>query len=252
MKNQAALLLALSLVCPAAFADWTYLGPLPARGDVFVDLASRVKDQKQASLRLLANYAAPHAEPNGTRILSAVSVQGFECGPGTTRLQDRRTYEGRFAQGKAQVAHVPDGPWQEVPPASRGMEMMVVACLPVPLLDQPTKDWASEPVVAGDMPLRYDRDHTRREGRRLTLRWLMEQPPAGLQPPPGYVAASTEVETFIDCGKPGAVMSVGLGRSKPQGQGAAVAISVNSKAASLDDAMPPPLATLARQLCAAP
>ena len=67
-------------------ADCRYLGPLPAGGDAYLDLASRSQADGRSRIRLLANYSAPHAERDGTSIRSSTSVQEFECATRRTHL----------------------------------------------------------------------------------------------------------------------------------------------------------------------
>ena len=133
--------------------------------------------------------------------------------------------------------------------------MLAVACPALTLLDAPTNDWAAQPLVPGSPNLRYDRAHTQHHGQRLTLRWMMERAPDGLQPPAGHSARrSTEAEMDIDCDRRRILSTVGIGRSEASGRGYAVTISARTQEDVLDDSMPVPvpLTALARQLCAAP
>ena len=236
----------------SAYADWSYLGPLPAGGDAYLDLASRSQADGRSRIRLLANYSASHAERDGTSIRSSTSVQEFECATRRAHLLERRVHEGPFAQGVTRVTPVRDDPWRDVPPGSRGESVLAVACPAWTLVDAPTNDWAAQPLVPGSPNLRYDRAHTQHHGQRLTLRWMMEQAPDGLQPPAGHSAASTEAEMDIDCDRRRILSTVGIGHSEASGRGSAVTISARTQEDALDDSLPAPLAALARRLCAAP
>jgi hypothetical protein len=245
------LLAALLLASFSAHADWSYFGQLPAGGEAYLDLASRSTTDKQSRIRLLANYSAPHAERDGTSILSSTSIQEFECTAHRTRLLDRRVHDGSFGQGASRVTSVQGDTWKDVPAGSRGASLMTVACVAMPLIDAPTRDWSAQPLVPGSTTLRYDPSHTKRDGQRLIIRWLMEQAPGGLQPPASHKAASTEAQMSIDCGTRTILATLGIGRAEAAGRGAPVTISAVTQAQALDQGLPGPLMALASERCAA-
>jgi len=244
----------LTFLLPVAFsaqADWSYFGQLPAGGEAYLDLSSRSRTSDHSRLRLLANYAAPHGERDGTSIRSSTSIQEFECTARRTRLLERRVYEAPYGQGASRFTPVKDDPWKDVPPGSRGASLMAVACAAMPLIDAPTQDWSVQPLVPDSSTLRYDHSHLQRQGQRLTLRWLMEQAPGGLQAPASHKAASTEVEMSIDCDKRIILATMGIGRAEADGRGAAVTISAVVQEQALDEGLPGPLLALANKWCSA-
>ena len=251
--QRAKLLLAILLpVSFGAHAEWSYFGPLPeGSGDAYVDLLSRSQTGDRSRIRLLANYAAPHVEPDGTSIRSSTSTQEFECATRRAHLLERHVHDASFAQGSTRAAEIHDQPWQVIPPGSRGESLMAVACAPATLLMAPTRDWTAQPLVMGSQSLRYDPAHTQRRGQNLSLRWLMEQAPEGLQPPDDHRAVSTEAEMSIDCDKRRILSTTGIGRSAPNGRGSAATVSARIQEDALDQGLPAPLATLALRLCEA-
>ena len=251
--SRARLLLAVLLsVSFGAHAEWSYFGALPAgAGDAYVDLLSRSQVGDRSRIRFLANYAAPHVERDGTSIRSSTSTQEFECAARRTHLLERQVHDASFAQGATRATQLHDQPWQAIAPGSRGESLMALACSPLSLVVAPTRDWTAQPLVAGSVDLRYDPAHTQRQGQMLSLRWLMEQAPEGLQPPEDHKAASTEVEMGIDCDKQRILSTTGLGRSASNGRGSAATISARTQEDALDQALPAPLATLVRKLCSA-
>ncbi|PTT92187.1 hypothetical protein DBR42_02520 [Pelomonas sp. HMWF004] len=182
--------LLLCLVLPA-HADWSYIGPT-AGGEVFVDLASRALQGNLGRVRVMANFDQPRAEQGGSKYRSSSSVQEFDCAGRRLHLLSRQTHDATFAQGasRATPMSAPD-PWKTVPAGMRAEGMLALACADQPLLDAPTRDWPRQHLVTGSQTLRHDPSHTRRDGDLLSLRWLMQAPPADAQPPAR--AASQEV-----------------------------------------------------------
>lgn len=242
--------LLLCLVLPA-HADWSYLGPT-AGGEVFVDLASRARQGNLGRVRVMANFDQPRAEQSGLKYRSSSSVQEFDCAGRRLHLLSRQTHEATFAQGASRATPMPaPDPWKAVPAGSRAEGMLALACADQSLLDAPTRDWPRQPLVAGSQTLRHDPTHTRRDGDLLSVRWLMQAPPADAQPPASHAAQSTEVETTLSCGRQVALASTGIGRAAREGAGAAVVIVVVTAESALSDALPPELEVIARKLCAA-
>lgn len=232
----------------AAHAQWSYLGPTQG-GDVYVALASRSKADGHGRLRLLANLDQPRTERDGSTYRSSVAIQEFDCPGRRVRQGERHTFGDLFAKGTSRPTPLHDEPWKAVPAGSRADGLLRLACDETPLLDLPTRDWLKQPLVPGSQTLRYDPSHTLRDGDRLSLRWLMEEPPANVRPPAGYAAKSTEAEMTIDCSKGLILSTTGLGRASTQGQGTAVVIATVLTEVPLDNGLPEGLAALARQLC---
>lgn len=241
------------LLCLAlpAHADWSYLGPTSG-GEVFVDLASRVRQGNLGRVRVVANFDQPRAEQGGAHYRSSSSVQEFDCAGRRLHLLSRQTHDGAFGLGASRVTpmQAPDS-WKAVPVGTRAEGMLALACAAQPLLDLPTRDWPRQPLVAGSQTLRHDPAHTRRDGDLLSLRWLMQAPPADARPPVSHVARSTEVDTIISCSRQLALTSTGIGRATVEGQGAAMVVAVVTAESALADTLPPELEALARGLCAA-
>lgn len=242
--------LLLCLVLPA-HADWSYLGPT-AGGEVFVDLASRERQSNLGRVRVMANFEQPRAEPGGAKYHSSSSVQEFDCAGRRLHLLSRQTHDGTFAQGASRATPMPaPDPWKAVPAGTRAEGMLALACANQPLLDAPTRDWPHQPLVAGSQTLRHDPMHTRRDGDLLSLRWLMQAPPADVRPPISHMTRSTEVDTTVSCSRQVALTSTGIGRAAVEGQGAATVIAVVTAESALADTLPPELEALVRGLCAA-
>ncbi|WP_157281789.1 surface-adhesin E family protein [Pelomonas sp. Root1237] len=234
-----------------AHADWSYVGPTAA-GEMFVDLASRERQGDLGRVRVMANFDQPRAEQGGAKYRSSSSVQEFDCSGRRLHLLSRQTHDAAFAQGASRVTRMPaPDPWKAVPAGTRAEGMLALACADQPLLDAPTRDWPRQPLVTGSQTLRHDPTHTRRDGDLLSLRWLMQSPPADAHPPASHAAQSTEVETTLSCSRQVALASTGAGRAAREGQGAAVVIAVITSESALADTLPPELEVVARKLCAA-
>ncbi len=220
------LLLSLLLLAPLARADWTYVGPAPAGGTTYVDLATRASVDGLGRVHFLADYTTPRRDPNGTTFRSSESTMEFDCAHRRVHGIERRIFAGARGSGSAMATAQPMPTWNEVPADSRGKAMLRLACEPVPLLDSPTLDWSQQPTLGDAGEFRYDPSKTHVDGSTSTMRLLIDATPsvASVTTP---ATKSIELDITLDC-KTGTLASViGLGHAEQLGRGAATLIETN-------------------------
>ena len=239
-----------TLVVPAAcHAEWTSTGETPSGGQSFVDLPSRARSGERARMRVMVSYTIPKWASDGSRYLSSVAEQEYDCIRRRVRLLERHDYEGWFVSGIVRTRVVDPDDWSDTPERGLGGGPMLLACERFSLVDSPTLDWSIQPRVgdgADGFVWRYDASRSRRDGSTLTLRWLNDGPALMDSD------KSAQVETHIDCAQGRVVWNAAILYSERGARGPVQQLVLPSTSEhALSEILPRPLSALAVQLCGA-